>query len=415
MQNAKFNQYFESREIQMKPLVVGYPRTGFSLLISVIQEILIPSKSLKNEQQFLKQFCDNEGMSIAESIKEVFAKRGLLNRLIYNYNFQQMVGGPKWIKEDQEELACFRKYIGIKGMGDFTLFTSHPRKVLHYYDIIHSHVGPQGWIKHASYFGDKRFSSIRNPAGTVTSACFSLNALASEYIQKYLPAKDDNDELRQRMALYKLTDMNFFEALLGPFKSYLVEFSKCDSEYYITRWEDLIDKPIETITKVSRCLNIELSLKQVQDIWSKLGHVNLTGAHKHNFRKGHGIVGGWKNWITNHHLSLLREYGFEPFFERWGYGPIEDLNHEDYSPFQKKVSKAIEQGKILREYDDKDLFGLAFNKSNVDLSRFDFKQYEWRKHTRIERSSCPDDELVMEVSNAAENSCRLINNELSSL
>jgi len=109
----------------------------------------------------------------------------------------------------------------------------------------------------------------------------------------------------------------------------------------------------------------------------------------------------------------MRDYGFEVFSKRYGYGVIDKLDELQYTPFQKKLANAIKCGDVLIEYDDDVLFGLAFNKSNIDISKFHFKQYEWRTHTRIERSSCSDDDLVMEVSDVAEESCAAINEALA--
>jgi hypothetical protein len=395
-----------------RPLVVGYPRTGFTLLISVIAEISNCTNSIRHSRHALKTFCDTAGMQIAAHIEQVFQSRGISTDLLYNYNFRQMVGGPKWLKEGSDNTACFRKYIGVKGRGDFTLITSHPRQVLDYYEILHSHVEPHCWAIHPAYAKHQRFASIRHPAGTLTSACFSLNALASEYIQKFVPPEKDNDLLRQKLALYKLSDLNFFEALLTPFKAYLEEFSRCSDQYITMRWEDLIQNPADTILKLADAMGICLDYQHAIEIWRKIDHVNLTGAHKHNLRHGHGIVGGWKHWLTNTHLDMMRDYGLDVFSQQWGYGSIGSLDETIYTPFQKQLASAIRNREVIREYDDEELFGFAFNKSNLDLKRFAFKRYDWRVHTQIERSSCTDDDLVMEVWDAAEVACEKINQSL---
>lgn len=395
------------------PLVVGYPRTGFTLLISVIAEIEKYDQPIRPVRQVLKAFCDTGGVQISARIEAVFQRRGLSGDLLYNGNFRQMAGGPKWLKGDNDEVACFRKYIGIRGKGDFTLITSHPREVMDYYEIIHSHVGPRQWSEHPGYARHRRFASIRNPAGTLASACFSLNALASEYIQRFVPPKKDDDLMRQHLALYKLSDINFFEGLLGPFKRYLEEFSDCAEQYHVMRWEDLILQPVETIDGIARTMGITLPAGAAADIWRRLGHMNLTGAHKHNYRRGHGVVGGWRRWLTNTHLDMMRDYGLDAFGVQFGYGLIGSLDETAYTPFQQTLASAIGRGEVLREYEDEDLFGYAFNKSNLDFDRFGFKRYGWKRHTQVERSSCTDDGLVMEVWDVAEAACEAVNQALN--
>lgn len=397
-----------------RPIVVGYPRTGFTLLISVIAEINryrqhgTPSPA----SNFLKAFCDTAGLRISANIEQVFHRRGLSDDMLYNQNFRQMVGGPKWLKEGDDQIACFRKYIGVRGKGDFTLLTSHPRQVLGYYDIIHSHAHPRRWVMHSNYGDYGRFASIRHPAGTLASACFSLNALSSEYIQRFVAPEDDNDLIRQRLALYKLSDLNFFEALVEPFRAYLKEFDVCADQYFVMRWEDLIQYPIQAIQKIADAMGVRIDVAQAGNIWRRLDHINLTGFHKHNLRQGHGLVGGWKTWLTNAHLDIMRDCGLDVYSKALGYGSIETLDETAYTPFQKRLASAISNREIIREYDDEDLFGFAFNKSNLNLDRFTFKRYEWRTHTQIERSSCADEDLVMEVWDAAESACEAINRAL---
>lgn len=393
----------------MRPLVVGYPRSGFTLLITVIAHLTGVRQDRRTRS--LRVLCDTAGSQISQRIEAVFARHGKLPGLIYNANFRQLVGGPKWLAEPDFCLAKFRKYIGLCGEGDFTLITSHPREVLDYYEIIHSHEAAS-WPSHDLTPRNLRFASMRHPVGTLTSACFSINALASEYIQRFVPAECDNDLLRQRLALYKLSDLNFFEALLSPFIGYLEKFAAVEEEFTMMRWEDLLTHPTETILCLARSLGTEITHKEAELVWAKIDHVNLTGAHKHNLRQGHGIVSGWRKWITNTHLDILRDHGLERFALRYGYGPFSNIDESDYTPFQIRLSDLIHRGEVFHDYGDGDLFGFAFNKSNIDFSRFGFRHYPWRTHTCIERSSCRNEVLIQDVSDAAETACNQFNDAL---
>ena len=148
---------------QERPLVIGFPRSGFTLLISVIAELIDPIEDRRTRS--LKVLCDTAGLQISKRIERVFERRGLIQDLIYNDNFRQLVGGPKWLGGDTFEEARFRKYIGLRGAGDFTLITSHPREVLDYYEITHSHVSPSSWLDHFETRKGLRFASMRHPAG----------------------------------------------------------------------------------------------------------------------------------------------------------------------------------------------------------------------------------------------------------
>ena len=126
-----------------KPLVVGAPRSGFALLASVVIHFVprCPSK-LDQRQKVLNSLMRELGDTTAERIVSVFSAEGIDQDLLYNPNFRYIVGGPKWLSEHREGYAAFRKYIGVRGKGDFTLVTSHPRQVLDMDEIVHSHTAP---------------------------------------------------------------------------------------------------------------------------------------------------------------------------------------------------------------------------------------------------------------------------------
>ncbi len=395
---------------RFEPLVVGAPRSGFALLSSVLMHFLPWVRHEPDlNQQILNVLLTGVGDHIAQRIVSVFARHGIEAELLFNPNFRYLVGGPKWIPKDRPDRACFRKYIGVRGKGDFTLVTAHPRQVLNLDPIVHSHTDPQLWVTHPGYSSYTRFASIRSPVDILNSSVFSLNALASEYIQKFIPPELDNDTIRQDLALYKFTDLDFFEGLLRHLIGYFDEFMAVRDRYIVMRWEDLIEAPVPTIMRLAQEGGVPMREDVAAGIWQKLDHVNLTQAHKHNFRAGHGVVGGWKNWITNHHLRLIQEYGFEKHMIALGYGEIEWLDESRYTDFQRKVSGCIASGRVHRDFFDPDLFTFAFNKSNLVSDKFPFKRHGWREHTQIERSIFTDSALEQAVWDSAEVACGEIN------
>jgi hypothetical protein len=110
---------------------------------------------------------------------------------------------------------------------------------------------------------------------------------------------------------------------------------------------------------------------------------------------------------------MMREAGLFGISAIWGDAAPAPLDAGTYTPFQQRLAEALAQGRVIRAYRDEDLFGFAFNKSNLDLDRFAFKRYGWRAHTQIERSTCTDDGLVMAVWDAAEAGCAAVNRALS--
>jgi len=397
-----------------KPLVVGAPRSGFALLSSVLIHFvpLGPSKA-DLKQTILNILIEKLGDHVSSAIVKSFATLGITKDLLYNPNFRLMIGGPKWLSKTRPGFACFRKYIGVRDMGDFTLITSHPKEVLDAYEVIHSHSDPGWWADHHDYADYIKYASVRNPIGIINSSVFSLNALASEYIQKFVPPEQDNDLIRRQLALYKFTDLNFMEGLIQFLVGYLEDFVKHKDKYHLMKWEDLILNPIPTILNLARAGQVPVSEEFATQMWAKIDHVNLTGNHRHNYRRGKGIVGDWMHSIINEHLDMMKDFGLEPLMVELGYDPITHLDEKDYTPFQKEVSNYIRRGRIYRNFPDADLFNFAFNKSNLISDKFPFRRYEWREWTQIERSNFTDEVVEKSIWDVAETAAGQINELIS--
>jgi hypothetical protein len=398
---------------RFRPLVVGAPRSGFALLASVVNHFAPVSQGRWTvAQEVFNALVEALDPLVARAVTDEFTAAGVTSDLIFNPNFRKITGGPKWLRADAPDLACFRKYVGVRGLGDFTLVTSHPREILDTDFVVHSHVDPGTWLHHPAYAEYTKFASLRNPIGILNSSVFSINALASEYIQRFVPAEDDNDLMRQKLALYKLTDEAFLRGLVEFLVGYLTEFARHWRAYHVMRWEDLILLPVPTILQLAGAAGIALSEQQAQQIWSRLDHVNLTGNHLHNYRSGKGIVGNWREWLVNEHFELFASMGLEPLMVELGYGRLPRLRESEYTDFQKKVSDHLRRGEICRETQDEDLFTFAFNKSNIVSNAFPFTVRPWRTWTRIERSIFRDEALEQRVSDAAEDMTGRVNGVL---
>jgi len=356
------------------------------------------------------------GHHLYEGIASSFQQRGLADRLLFNDNFKPLHGGPRWTDIETPGSVCFRKYIGVRGHGDFTLVTRHPVGLLAADEVIHSHTGALIWPRHV---GDAPefplFSSIRNPFGILNSACFSINALTSEYIQRFMPPDVDQNAIRDQLAAYKLSDQRFFSSLAVHLRRELEEYLVARDRYVEMRWEALIREPVPTIALLADALGIDLPESEMEAIWRDIGFRNLTGAHKHNFRPGAGQVGSWKRSLVQRHLDIARETGLAPVMEALGYDPDERIESSQHSPFQRQVDDAIRNGRVLKSLSDEDLFWFAFNKTNIDFSQFGFRIGEWRKHVRLERSCLDITGMEDEIAEYADNVVSEINQILEEL
>jgi Sulfotransferase domain len=391
-----------------RQIVIGPARSGFALLLSVLAQ-MSPLRARKStlRKALLELFATHLGNHISEQIVAVFAREGLSDDLVFNPNFRALLGGPRWAQDGKR--ACYRKYIGARGRGDLMLIVAHPLALFDCDDIIHSHVDPAWWASQTVFPDSALHASVRNPAGIVNSSCFSLNALASEHIQKFMPPDQDNDLIRQEIALYKLSDIKFFEGIVRFYAKAFADFLPVRDKFAVMRWEELILNPVPAIQRVADAAGTPIGASFAAQIWERLDHVNLTGDHRHNYRAGKGIVGDWRNWLTNQHLDILRRSGLEDMARTLGYGAFEPLDERAYTPFQARLHGLIARGEIHKADVDADLFGYAFNKSNIDASQFNFRQHKWRDHTWIERSTYTDVRLEQMISDAAEESAARMN------
>ena len=375
-----------------RPVVIGYPRTGFTLLISIITEILILKniKFNKAEEDFrskINKFDFYFAEKIISFLEENFSK----DQIIFNKNFQSLLGGPNWIESKENKYVCIRKYIGIKDEGDLTLIIALPINFLDYHFIPHSHGPYEPWMEK-----NLKFASIRNPLGTINSACHSINALTSEYLQNFFGHLSVNETnlIREKLAISKLSNMKIFNAMITPMKINFEELLSYKRNFCITKWEDIITKPIETIIKVSTDLGLRINKKESEKIWDKLKFKNLTGKHQHNFRQEGAKVGSELKCVTNHHIEILKNHGFDEICKELKYENLKFIDENNYNDFQKKLSFSISKDKPINEIDDKDLDGFAFQKSNIDFKNFNFKTYGWKKYTKIERTNIDNENFI---------------------
>ena len=406
----KIRGKFQDEQPQL--LVVGPPRSGFTLLISILNK-LIKTKRYKRSAltEELASFIPDASKNLQLAVEQYFSNHIDIENLVISPEFQLLVGGPKWLSKESPEIAHVRKYIGIKGMGDFLAVLSIPKCAMDYDRVIHSHSYPDRWLADSYYNDHIKFASIRNPLDVLNSSVFSLNALTGDYIDQNLDS--DNNKIREQLGLYKYTDLNFIEGLINPLLDYLQVFLTVNEQYFVMRWEDLITNGAKTIAAISQQAGLPVTEPVAGKLWNKMKFKNQTIHHRHNFRKG--IIGDWKNHMINEHLEIIKSHGLEEHMQVLGYGKIQYQNKNDYTPFQKAVEKYINSNKVYDEFDDPDLFMFAFNKSNFRSSKYNFISYTNGGLVEIERSSIKEETLLKGFIDAVEKKLLPINKSIEAI
>ncbi len=385
-------------------LVSGQPRTGYALFNTIVHKLLLCSAQLaqKATQCDAQALFKQTGVDLYHGYKKALNDNGFdESQIIINGEFKTLCGGPQWF--DEHGNMYVRKYIGIVGHGDILLTHKIPSVMKFYYDTIHSHDKPTNLLNTAK--NTINFATIRNPLGIFNSANHSINALSSEYLQRFKP--DISQTLvREEMSIYKFSDLKLCEGLIKHQKNYWDEFIDLQQQFNIIKWEDLITHPISTLTEIAAQLNIQLDPSTLSTIWHSMDHVNTMLYHQHNYRQNKGIIGDWKNNLVNEHIALFEKLGFNDILQSLGYQPLSYMNPKDYNTKQQTIAHNIAHNHTAHLV-DKDFATFCFNKSNIDASAYNFYAGDWVDNTKIERATFINSALLdalVEQSNNVLNS-----------
>lgn len=69
------------------------------------------------------------------------------------------------------------------------------------------------------------------------------------------------------------------------------------------------------------------------------------------------------------------------------------MKPKQYNDFQKALSSSISNNKKIKYTEDEELYWLSFQKSNIDFTKFNFKIFDWKVHTKLERTNIQNDHL----------------------
>ena len=150
------------RPTTFAPIMIGLPRTGFSLIGSVLTNLFHHTDNkFGSMHKIYRTFVNEIGKSFGRTIDKVFEEYNLETNLLLNDNFRNLCGGPIWNTDALGTKAYFRKYIGVRDHGDFTLVIALPLDILDQYELIHSHGPFRDWSRNKQFLAYQKFSSIR--------------------------------------------------------------------------------------------------------------------------------------------------------------------------------------------------------------------------------------------------------------
>jgi len=348
----------------------------------------------------LKAICDTAGRLPAERLSTACEAAGYADQLVFSPAFQDFLGGPKYLSEDPQEVYI-RKYVGIEGVGDFTLLFYFPTEVLTAQEIVHSHEHPERFHQNAFFQGYSRFATIRSPADSLTAASFSINALAGHYLHLRQPGREAELHVRRELALHKLTDLNFFRGLVEYHKSYLETFLSVREHFHTIRYEEITRSPASVIKALASAAGRPIGDRFAVALWDEKEILDASATHTHNIDPGAETAHVCAAALTNKHLAILRELGVAQLEEELGYPPRPDFDPKAYTPFQHAAAQYLREGRVHTPDVTSDLFRFAFNKSNLRDASFAFRHYQREGDIRIDRADMQDEALLFRLTQAA--------------
>jgi len=400
---------------EIKFLVVGPGRSGFALLIKIINMLIGHGRWHRSRfRQELRKYLSHASVGFRDTLFNYFINDvGIKpSDLFISGEFHSLTGGPKWLSRKDASKCSIRKYIGIRGMGDMSVVISMPKQALDVDFVAHSHYYPASWVNDQFFGANTRYSSVRNPLDIIVSSMFSINAIASEYIQRNLP---DEDEATMRLELgrNKLSDINFIGGVSEVQMGYFTEYLMVRDLYHQMRFEDLISNPADTILGIAKSAGVEITEEDAQKMWDSISFRSYFKYHKHNYWRGR--IGNWREFLINEHLEMIKNQGLDKILVALGYDPIEYIDESNYTESQVLLRDCVKRGVLYEGHRDKDLQTFAFNKSNIKADKYDFIKLDDGRDVEVERSGIKDEKMLRGMMDAVADSLSPINTEIEKL
>ena len=185
--------------------------------------------------------------------------------------------------------------------------------------------------------------------------------------------------------------------MVEPMRKSYIELAEHSERVKLFSWEDILANPTQTILKISHELNLDTAYNVASGIWSKIGFKNLTQSHKHNYRAlGNKLTGHYSS-LVNEHIEILRNNDFLALSKQLKIEPPSYIDERNYTDFQKILSSNIKKGNVIRYIKDVELYWLSFQKTNIDFTKFDFKVFDWKRHTKLERTNIADEQITHRI------------------
>jgi len=305
-----------------KVFIFACNRSGSTLLFTILREIFSKygKSSLSEKESYFEDLSRNHFQSLMS----------LLDNIFQNQNIYFTTTG----------VTSFRgiDYMGCKQNEFF--FVNPLRTNRYIFDTIHRSCSLPDkdillFLKNKGY---TIFSTIRNPLDIIVSNAFEVEYM---YSKMYCDESLDEVESGYRIAFgeTRLKNIEWFEGAAKFVYDYYEGLLQNEKDHIFVKYEDMIGKPVNTISKIASVFNIEIHPSEIEALWKRIAFKPLKQHKSHMFRPGSDK---WKLYLTKKHIDILKSLNYEKLLSELGYS-IELVSDIDFSMYDNVSYKDLQK------------------------------------------------------------------------
>jgi len=162
------------------------------------------------------------------------------------------------------------------------------------------------------------FCALRNPLDILVS-------VAAKVSRDGAAGKPAPPRRPQRI----LSDLDWFTEMASTLQKYYQKILNRQNRICVIRYEELIEKPNETIRNIAVSLGLDPAEVDAEGIWKKVGFRPL--AANHLWRPG---TGKWREFLSRGHFDILTNLGYRNLMRNLGYDCGWGFDSKRYNPIE---------------------------------------------------------------------------------
>lgn len=278
---------------------IGFGSAGNVLQITLLQNLLNlkEKKPLSNDEQLFSTLSK-------EHIKEV---ENILEGGFFYNDFNSPNIGTRWFNRLSVALNTNENFLDIFGIKAMPYLHQN---ITATHDFLFKET--------LEYFTNKNFKIVtpsRNPLEIIISTAFKIPQSAT--LIGLITDQEGVSNIRESIAIERLNNDEWFTSMALYTKLYFEELIENKHLSHIMDYETLLKEPTLNISNLSKYLEIDVSSKQIDDIWGKIAHKSLMPKRKIHYCDPKKEK--YKYYLTKKHCKILKNLNYGSLLQSLGY------------------------------------------------------------------------------------------------